>query len=617
MKKRFLILGVFAFIFSGFSYIISGLPTEKSTLFSGSGNCTQCHSAADGVLINAEGRDVSPVFHWQSSMMGNAVKDPYWQAKVSSEVEENGHLKEIIEDKCATCHAPMGRTEAIYLGQSSYSFQEVMDDPLSQDGVSCTACHQIDPENLGTAASFSGHYVIKDEKEIYGPYENPFTISMVNSTGYTPVYGEHTTSSGLCATCHTLSTPFVDQNGNIAGYFPEQMPYYEWLNSVYPEQELSCQQCHMPRVYEDFTIASLPPNLQNKRNPIYEHHFVGGNMTVNKMLNDNHTELAVFSEKENLDTTAHYTSLNLKNNTVELSSEASLNNNMVRITLELKNKTGHKLPTGFPSRRLWVHFTARDADGQIVFESGNYDENGQILLQSNLELHHDTISLPEQVQIYEAVMGNTLNEVTTILLEAAQYLKDNRLPPLGFKTGMPYDSLIAITGAANLDDNFNKTENGEEGSGADLITYYFPYSGASLSYSIDLCYQSIKPEFAEHLSMSNTDESKRFTQMYAAENLPKVEVIAHLDAMLTPSNGYEINKPDWNIYPNPAKEQLFLSGDFAWPVEYSIYSISGKLVSSGETDQDAIPLKEIPKGSYVLLLKSGQAEKTFKLACGL
>jgi len=358
MKKHLIILGVIGLIVSGFTLLVNTLPTDKSYLFTGSGNCLLCHSGSQGVLMNSAGRDVSPPYHWKSSMMGNSAKDPYWRAKVSSEVEENPHLKEVIEDKCATCHAPMGRTEAIYNGSTHFTFDELKQDPLSLDGVSCAVCHQIDPDNLGTVESFSGKYHIKPVKKMYGPYSNPFTVSMVNNTGYTPVHGTHIESSALCATCHTLSTPYVDQDGKVAGYFPEQMPYYEWLNSVYPAQEMSCQKCHMPRVNEEMKISSLPGNLANKRNPVFEHHFVGGNTVINQLMKDNYTALGINSDLSNLDITAFYTLENLKSNSIEVSSNVSSNSNEIVIDLILKNKTGHKLPTGFPSRRIWVHFYA-------------------------------------------------------------------------------------------------------------------------------------------------------------------------------------------------------------------------------------------------------------------
>ena len=94
------------------------LPTQKSILFSGSGNCAFCHSAGGtNVLRDAQGKDIAPPTQWRSTMMANAARDPFWQAKVSAEVAAHPEFKQFIEDKCTTCHSPMGRTEAHYLGQ--------------------------------------------------------------------------------------------------------------------------------------------------------------------------------------------------------------------------------------------------------------------------------------------------------------------------------------------------------------------------------------------------------------------------------------------------------------------------------------------------------------------
>lgn len=613
MKKHFFIFGFLGLTVSGFTLFVNSLPTNKSELFTGSGNCSLCHSGSEGVLMNSSGRDVSPLYHWQSSMMGNSAKDPYWQAKVSSEVEENPHLKEIIEDKCATCHAPMGRTEAIYDGSPHFTFDEMIQDPLSLDGVSCALCHQIDPDNLSTVESFSGNFQIKAIKNMFGPYEAPFTTSMLNNTGYTPVHGAHIESSALCATCHTLSTPYVDHDGIVAGYFPEQMPYYEWLNSSYPEEEISCQKCHMPRVNEEMKISSLPGNLANKRKPVFEHHFVGGNTIISQLMKDNYTELGINSGVSNLDTTFYYALENLKENLIEIRSNVDYKDNEVRVNVILKNKSGHKLPTGFPSRRMWVHFYAINEYGDTLFESGKYDSQGNIYTQSGFELHHDTISNEENVQIYEAVLGNTQNEETTILLEASQYLKDNRIPPVGFVNGQPYDSLIAITGKARADDNFNKDSIGVEGSGTDQITYIFPFTGNSLRYGFELCYQSIKPDYINHISKSSTVESNRFIRMFDGENLPKTEIILKQEHLYSVANSKETKTLQWKMFPNPTSEEVKIQGVLNWPISYSIYSTNGKLMKQGISNSSIIPLDNLPVGTYTLWVKSGDSKKAFTI----
>ena len=44
-------------------------------------------------------------------MMANATKDPFWRAKVATELERNSHLSTVINDTCSKCHAPMANYE--------------------------------------------------------------------------------------------------------------------------------------------------------------------------------------------------------------------------------------------------------------------------------------------------------------------------------------------------------------------------------------------------------------------------------------------------------------------------------------------------------------------------
>ncbi len=143
-------------LFISFTGILfsQALPTGTSTLFNGSGICEYCHAAEPGdtVMIH-NGLDVSPISYWRSTMMGNASKDPFWRARVAEEVHRFPQVQETIETTCLRCHAPMGYTEAFYNGQTSYSMDELRQDPLANDGVSCTVCHQIQPDNFGSQDS--------------------------------------------------------------------------------------------------------------------------------------------------------------------------------------------------------------------------------------------------------------------------------------------------------------------------------------------------------------------------------------------------------------------------------------------------------------------------------
>ena len=170
--------------------------------FTGSGNCANCHTD----LSDSAGNDVSIGSHWRSTMMANAAKDPIWQAKVASEVSRTPGMKEVIEDKCATCHMPMAYTQANADGTPALILDDGFLNPsnplheLAMDGNSCTLCHQIVDPVLGK-------YTIDTSTEApdrlnYGPFTNPQKMAMRTSSGFTPVFGEQTLGSTLCGTCH-------------------------------------------------------------------------------------------------------------------------------------------------------------------------------------------------------------------------------------------------------------------------------------------------------------------------------------------------------------------------------------------------------------------------------
>ena len=377
------------------------------------------------------GIDVSPITYWRSTMMGNASKDPLWRAMVAEEVNNFPQHQELIESTCLKCHSPMGYTQAIYNGQSGYSMAELKQDPLANDGVSCTACHQIKPDNFGTQQSYSGNYIIEADSILYGPYENSDTTLMWAIIGYKSQFSPHVNQSELCATCHTLFTPTMDAQGNIIGSFPEQTPYIEWKNSVYPSQNIQCQDCHMPKIYDPIKISGMG-NFPD-RTPFWRHTFVGGNFYMQNLLKNNIDSLGLTAEPEHFDSTISRTEYSLKEQSIELTASTSYQNDLLEVKLYIKNLTGHKIPTGIPFRRMWVHLKVEQGIGNVIFESGEWDGTGKIInYNSDYEPHYDLIDAEDQVQVYEGVFVNTEQQVTYTLLRAAEYIKDNRLPPQGF-----------------------------------------------------------------------------------------------------------------------------------------------------------------------------------------
>jgi len=73
------------------------------------------------------------------------------------------------------------------------------------------------------------------------------------------------------------------------------------------------------------------------------------------------------------------------------------------VDLRLRNISGHKVPTSYPSRRVILHFTVRDSEGQVVFESGRVNADGSVvgvdadINIDTFEPHYDVITHQDQV----------------------------------------------------------------------------------------------------------------------------------------------------------------------------------------------------------------------------
>jgi hypothetical protein len=517
--------------------------------FSGSGNCATCH---DG-LTDTSGENVSIVRDWGASMMANAAKDPLWRAKVATELERNAHLAPLIKDKCTKCHAPMANYEITKVqgGEVPLFGADGVLNPnhalydAAMNGVSCTLCHQImDDASLGTLAGSSGHYNINDTKTIYGQFSDIFGQPMVNFTGYTPAYSEHVSDSALCATCHDLKTPYVNADGEVLtttpeSEFPEQMPYTEWENSIFADtgsNPTSCQDCHMPKTTSK---VSNRPRWLGTKDGFAKHHLVGANTVMLTLLRDNAAQLDVTSTNLDLSIDRARTMLQSAA-TVEIVS-ASVNSGLLEARVKVRNNSGHKVPTSYPSRRMWLHFTVTDSDNTVVFESGRINTDGAIADadndadQSVFEPHYNTITSPDQVQIYEAIMGDSGDQVTYTLLRAARYLKDNRLTPKGFdKLAVPDD--VAVHGAALNDADFNL--------GSDEVVYRIdipPDVSGDLDVSVSLNFQTIMHGYLQDLYMPQVDQPLPvqvvdFKAMYEAQSL-KHETIASVQTTVVSDGG--------------------------------------------------------------------------------
>jgi hypothetical protein len=499
---------------------------DPEALFETSDRCLACHNG----LTAANGDDASIGTRWRSTIMAHSSKDPYWHAGVRREVLEHPRAREAIEDKCSTCHMPMARFVQRESGKRGEVLAHVesgllgMDsriETLVEDGVSCTVCHQMTADRLVGEKSFDGGFAVDtlvplDERRIFGPFSITAATAKVmrSATGFVPTEATHLKRSELCAPCHTLFTHALDGDGRAVARLAEQVPYLEWLHSDYKESQ-SCQDCHMKTHASAAPISSV---LGKPRQGVVQHLFKGGNFLLLRLLDKHRQQLGVSAPSGELEANRQTIVEHLTSDAASLTIEtgaAALAGGQLALTVQVENRAGHKLPTAYPSRRVWLHVTVKDARGQLVFESGALNDDGSIRGNDNdadprrYEPHYREITAPHQVQIYESIMGDPRGRVTTGLLSAATYLKDNRIPPAGFDKATA-SADVAVVGAARQDDDF--------AAGRDKVVYRVGTAGAEGPFFVtaELWYQPIGHRWAMNLASVGGAEPRRFVAMYRA-----------------------------------------------------------------------------------------------------
>jgi len=503
--------------------------------------------------------------------------------------------------------------------------------------VSCVACHQLSRDSSGF--SFSGQLYF-DSAVIYGPYgsgkDEPllYTLPMETYTGYMPMYGQHIEESAVCADCHTLVTQIVDLEGNYTGdVYVEQATYHEWVNSVFSGEgvdlplgsegsEATCQSCHMPRL-EDPVIISSGYAFLEPRSPFGLHTLVGANTAMLEIMRDNVEGLGLTATAAQFDSTLSRTLDMLLGKSISLDIiESGFSNELEkhRVKVELINLAGHKFPSGFPARRVFVELIV-DFEGDTLFHSGKLDQSGAYILGADelgltdYERHHDVISNESQVQIYELVSANVLSMPTNVLEQAAVTLKDNRLVPYGFSMNHPAYDTTRVEGEVLFDPNFNYSE-GEYGSGSDVVSYELPLDvTAGIPYlssavvTVNVYYQSMPPRWVESMFDYNyLQPVADFQVLFEEHGSAAVLVASATDYLAGNTSVSDVSFEDVSVSigPNPSSDGVTILSWSGMPdakAGYEVFDARGNLVKLGSLEGvSGKKTLQLPmaKGTYII-----------------
>jgi hypothetical protein len=494
--------------------------------------CADCHANLKGVgaMRDEAEAPIAPYDLWSATMMANSARDPYWRATVSAELAATPGAADLIGAECTRCHLPMAAEDARLDSDPAISLNVLQADStrgdLARDGVSCSLCHQIEPTNLGEQVSFTGGFVTAGAQREYGPHANPFTRPMQMHAGFTPTFGEHVVTSEMCATCHQLEVSTVDEHGALTGHaVVEQGPYVEWLGSDAAAEGLTCAGCHLPTT----SSAGVPLSTRIARSPMggdfpiqerapYGRHvLVGGNTWIPQLLRDHGDVLSPVARDSDFDDVIASARTTLRQAASVALEGLEDDGGRLHGQIEVRTHLGHKLPTAYPSRRVWLELVVRDGGGDVVLHAGTSDTQGRLVNASGaplaseqtggpLEPHRDTITSGDDVVVYEAILADPEGAPTFRLVRAAGYAKDTRLLPPGLTLAEATAARVPAIGA-EADPNFD--------AGGDSVTLDIPLGDHTGPFTVEatLRYQPIGHRWLEELLSVDTPETRAFGAM--------------------------------------------------------------------------------------------------------
>lgn len=432
-------------------------------------NCVNCHQIFD----DEEEAAFFPHNTWSGSMLANATRDPlFWAA-----LDVANHDKPGVGDYCLRCHAPKawmeGRVAKTVDGGSIDGANGcfLAGGPAETDhanndyqGVTCHYCHRLEPRGDEDIPLDNANTVV-DDTACEGGGEpcrkGPYTY---DDTELRPAHpwqrSTFVSSSEFCASCHEVSAPRVEGaaietqilgDGSSTGKpFPIERTYTEWRRSDYFDVVFSsslegaaeegallagqtCQQCHMPTSDSPKARAANYDTPGRRTGNLPVHEFAGGNVWMPQVLASEYgaalNRTAAYERTSQLAAEMLQTSATLEIEPGPWSGAPEALAFSVRVT----NQTGHKLPTGYAEGRLmWLNVEVRDAAGELVFESGGYDE-AEALVQSG-----------SQLRTYEVIHGEWDGSECTAVEDGKRgfhfvlsncVVADTRIPPLGFRGG--------------------------------------------------------------------------------------------------------------------------------------------------------------------------------------
>ncbi len=358
-------------------------------------------------------------------------------------------------DFCIRCHNPVGMNL-----EEPEILSNLDRHPTSREGITCVVCHRLTlPYGKVSGRLSIAEGDIFDP--VYGPDGGARLQEAIQSGAYNlntdrdrsgrnvhteVVQFPQLSTSGSCGSCHDV---------NLVNGFRLEEAFSEFKTSPAAKNGTTCQDCHMgrePGVVSGYAVGPAA-RIGDRPTPdrkITKHMFAGPDYSILHPgvfpYNVDASRLATIAEWLSFDFEAgwgtddfelelpddyefpgrwtsiddRYDARDIVSDNQELLAEIGeqrlavlragyqigdvvvekVSDQGIEFKVEFRNGTdGHNVPTGFDAERVvWLNVQVVDGQGELVFESGDLDPNGDVRDSHSLYVHNG--ELPRDTQLF-------------------------------------------------------------------------------------------------------------------------------------------------------------------------------------------------------------------------
>jgi hypothetical protein len=220
-------------------------------------------------------------------------------------------LGQKIEGKCENCHSPRARGD--FASAAALA------------GVSCAACHNIEAVHAAEYAKGAKLIEIAKDDTMRSARDVTDGSSPVHGNG--PALAALADGKTLCLACHgkhdnPAKVPVCTTGSELEAYAGEE----------------TCVSCHMP--LEDGASGAVSNRSQHR-----SHRFVG----------------------------PHRAYLQGDPSLLASGVDLKVTRSDTHVRVEIRNRSGHAFPSGFPARVAWVEVVGLDAKGDVIWRNFSAD----------------------------------------------------------------------------------------------------------------------------------------------------------------------------------------------------------------------------------------------------